>query len=135
MLDNNHRILSINGLRFNANLGILAHEKTAPQAIQVDADIKLSTPPLQDNQDAIVHVLDYRKVHTLIIETCTAKHVNLLESLTGKLCLRHRPGDLSGWPRPARQPLGEPHGQALPGVDVLAQCGGYPGAHHQTAYL
>lgn len=87
MLDNNHRILSINGLRFNANLGILAHEKTAPQAIQVDADLKLSTPPLQDNQDAIVHVLDYRKVHTLIIQTCTAKHVNLLESLTGKLCL------------------------------------------------
>ena len=87
MLENNHRILSINGLRFNANLGILAHEKTAPQAIQVDADLKLSTPPLQDNQDAIVHVLDYRKVHTLIIETCTAKHVNLLESLTGKLCL------------------------------------------------
>ena len=87
MLENNHRILSINGLRFNANLGILAHEKTAPQAIQVDADLKLSTPPLQDNQDAIVHVLDYRKVHTLIIDTCTAKHVNLLESLTGKLCL------------------------------------------------
>ena len=86
MYDNNHRILSINGLRFNANLGILAHEKKGPQAIQVDADLRLSSPPLLESQDAIAHVLDYRKVRALIIATCTAQHVNLLESLTGKLC-------------------------------------------------
>ena len=85
MLDN-HRLLSITGLRFNANLGILDHEKNAPQAIQVDADLNLRTPPLQGHQDDIVHVLDYRKVRNLIIQTCTDKHVNLLESLTGKLC-------------------------------------------------
>jgi dihydroneopterin aldolase len=33
-------------------------------------------------------VLDYRKVRTIIIEDCTAVHVNLLETMIGKLCLR-----------------------------------------------
>ena len=33
-------------------------------------------------------MLDYRKVRTIIIEECTAEHVNLLESLIGKLAYR-----------------------------------------------
>jgi 7,8-dihydroneopterin aldolase/epimerase/oxygenase len=86
MPDNNHRVLRIQGLRFHANLGILDHEQNAPQEIQVDAELNLKTPMLQADQDAIVHVLDYRLVRNLIIQTCTDRHVNLLESLTGKLC-------------------------------------------------
>ena len=34
------------------------------------------------------HVLDYRKVRQIIIAECTAEHVNLLESLIGKLANR-----------------------------------------------
>ncbi|NDC61774.1 MAG: dihydroneopterin aldolase [Betaproteobacteria bacterium] len=86
MPDNHHRILSIQGLRFHANLGILDHELKAPQEIQVDADLNVKTPMLQADQDTIIHVLDYRLVRNLIIQTCTDRHVNLLESLTGKLC-------------------------------------------------
>ena len=33
-------------------------------------------------------MLDYRKVRKIIIDECTAEHVNLLESLIGKLALR-----------------------------------------------
>ncbi len=33
-------------------------------------------------------MLDYRKVRRIIIEECTAEHVNLLESLIGKLVQR-----------------------------------------------
>jgi 7,8-dihydroneopterin aldolase/epimerase/oxygenase len=33
-------------------------------------------------------VLDYRKVRRIIIEECTAEHVNLLETLIGKLAHR-----------------------------------------------
>jgi hypothetical protein len=39
--------LTLTGLRFNANLGILAHEKTAPQPIQVDAELNLGPQPLR----------------------------------------------------------------------------------------
>lgn len=87
MLTKGNRVLSLRGLRFNANLGILAHEKSAPQAIQVDADLNMGSQPLRPDDDEITNVLDYRRVHTLIIDTCTEQHINLLESLTGKLCV------------------------------------------------
>ena len=64
--------LTLTGLRFDANLGILAHEKNAPQPIQVDAELSLGAQPLRQ----------------IIIDECTAEHVNLLESLIGKLAQR-----------------------------------------------
>ena len=82
------QILTLTGLRFNANLGILDHEKTAPQPIQVDAELNLGPQPLAPRDDDIQHVLDYRKVRQIIIDECTAEHVNLLESLIGKLAQR-----------------------------------------------
>ena len=83
-----HQTLTLTGLRFNANLGILAHEKNAPQPIQVDAELSQGLQPLQPRDDDIGHVLDYRRVRQIIIDECTAEHVNLLESLIGKLVQR-----------------------------------------------
>ena len=83
-----HQTLNLTGLRFDANLGILAHEKQAPQPIQVDAELNLGVQPLAPRDDDILHVLDYRKVRQIIIDECTAEHVNLLESLIGKLAQR-----------------------------------------------
>jgi dihydroneopterin aldolase len=82
------QILTLTGLRFDANLGILDHEKTSPQPIQVDAELSLGTQPLLPRDDDIKHVLDYRKVRQIIINECTAEHANLLESLIGKLAHR-----------------------------------------------
>ena len=82
------QILTLTGLRFDANLGILESEKTAPQPIQVDAELSLGPQPLLPHDDDISHVLDYRKVRQIIIDECTAEHVNLLESLIGKLTHR-----------------------------------------------
>ena len=83
-----HQTLSLTGLRFNANVGILAHEKNAPQPIQVDAELSLGAQPLAPSDDDIRHVLDYRRVRQIIIDECTAEHVNLLETLIGKLANR-----------------------------------------------
>ncbi|WP_296443543.1 dihydroneopterin aldolase [Rhodoferax sp. UBA5149] len=83
-----NQTLTLTGLRFNANLGILELEKTAPQPIQVDAELSLGKQPLLPIDDDIHHVLDYRKVRQIIINECTAEHVNLLESLIGKLANR-----------------------------------------------
>ncbi len=80
--------LSFTGLRFDAALGILDHEKGAPQPIQVDAELSLGPQPLHPRDDDISHVLDYRKVRQIIIDECTTEHVNLLETLIGKLCQR-----------------------------------------------
>ncbi len=83
-----HQTLTLTGLRFDANLGILESEKLAPQPIQVDAELSLGTQPLLPHDDDINHVLDYRKVRQIIISECTAEHVNLLETLIGKLAHR-----------------------------------------------
>ena len=82
------QILTLTGLRFDANLGILDFEKTSPQPIQVDAELNQGPQPLLPHDDDISHVLDYRKVRQIIIDECTAEHVNLLESLIGKLTQR-----------------------------------------------
>ena len=83
-----NQILTLTGLEFDANLGILEHEKNAPQPIRVDAELNLGPQPLLPRDDDILHVLDYRKVRRIIIEECTAEHVNLLETLIGKLSHR-----------------------------------------------
>ncbi|BAO81606.1 dihydroneopterin aldolase [Serpentinimonas raichei] len=82
------QILTLTGLRFDANLGILDHERSGPQPIRVDAELNQGTQPLQPHDDDISHVLDYRKVRQIIIDECTAEHMNLLESLIGKLAQR-----------------------------------------------
>ncbi|TAG28440.1 MAG: dihydroneopterin aldolase [Burkholderiales bacterium] len=82
------QILQLTGLRFDANLGILESEKIKPQPIQVDAELNLGTQPLSPQDDEINHVLDYRKVRQIIIDECTERHINLLESLIGKVATR-----------------------------------------------
>ena len=88
MLTKGTQILHLTGLRFDANLGILDFEKTAPQPIMVDAELNLGTQDLRPRDDEINHVLDYRKVRQIIIDECTAEHANLLETLIGKLAQR-----------------------------------------------
>jgi dihydroneopterin aldolase len=82
------QILTLTGLRFDASLGILDHEKTAPQPIAVDAELNLGTQLLTPPDDDLFHVLDYRRVRKIIIDECRAQHVNLLESLIGKVAAR-----------------------------------------------
>ena len=48
----------------------------------------MGSQPLLPRDDELLHVLDYRKVRAIIIEECNAEHVNLLETLIGKVCNR-----------------------------------------------
>jgi dihydroneopterin aldolase len=87
-VDAGNQTLTLTGLRFNANLGILKQEQEAPQPIQVDAELNFGPQPLLPRDDDIKHVLDYRKVRQIIIDECRREHINLLESLVGKLANR-----------------------------------------------
>lgn len=87
-LTKGNQILSLTGLRFDASLGVLAHERERTQPIRVDAELNMGSQPLLPHDDEILNVLDYRRVRAIIIEDCTSVHVNLLETLIGKLCKR-----------------------------------------------
>ncbi|MBO7411226.1 MAG: SDR family oxidoreductase [Ottowia sp.] len=82
------RRIIVSGLRFDASLGILRRERRAAQPIVVDAELNMGAQPLRPAHDAIGEVLDYRRVREIIIEECTAEHVNLLESMIGRLAER-----------------------------------------------
>ena len=60
--------LSFTGLRFKAALGILDHERTGTQPIQVDAELRLGVQPLAPRDDDIRDVLDYRRVRRINID-------------------------------------------------------------------
>lgn len=87
-LTKGNQTLTLTGLRFNASLGVLAQEIDSPQPIMVDAELNMGSQPLLPHDDEILNVLDYRKVRQAIIEECNAVHVNLLETMIGKLCNR-----------------------------------------------
>ena len=96
MIQTNQQNHTHTNQKFEANLGILDHERSSPQPIMVDAELNLGQQPLLPRDDDIKHVLAYRKVRRIIIEECTAEHVNLLESLIGKLAhrLMQLPGEV-----------------------------------------
>ncbi len=83
-----NQILKLTGLKFQANLGILPQEIGNSQPIQVDAELNLGTQALLPQDDDITHVLDYRKVRQIIMDECQERHINLLESLIGKVAHR-----------------------------------------------
>jgi len=83
-----NQILTLSGLRFSASLGILAHVRAPPQPIQVAAEFTHGRQPPLPHAAHTGHVLDYRKVRQIIIDECTATHINLLETLIGKVTTR-----------------------------------------------
>src|SRR5690625_6471516 len=72
-------------MALQANIGILEHELQGTQPIYVDAqfDTLIEGP---SNDHDISSVLDYRLLRQHIIEICTTRHVNLLETLIEELC-------------------------------------------------
>ncbi|MDF2462167.1 MAG: dihydroneopterin aldolase [Ramlibacter sp.] len=79
------QVLHIAGLRFDAMLGVLSHEKLSPQPVSVDAELHLGSQPMFPRDDDIMNVMDYRQVRRIILDECTSGHVNLLETLIGKV--------------------------------------------------
>ena len=82
------QILNLTGLRFDANLGILEHEKIDPQPIQVDAELNLGTQPLMPHDDRIDEVVDYDFVRAVVHGRVAQGHINLQETLCDDILTR-----------------------------------------------
>jgi len=82
------RRLSVERLRVLASVGILEHELSAQQALLVSVSVEQHAVPLIPPVDDVQHVLDYRHLREAVLDEAQAGHVNMLETLAGRIAQR-----------------------------------------------
>jgi dihydroneopterin aldolase len=82
------RRLSVERLRVMASVGILDHELTARQALLVSVHVEQRGAALIPAADDVHHVLDYRHLRDAVLDEAAAGHVNMLETLAGRIAQR-----------------------------------------------
>jgi len=82
------RTLSIDRLRVMASVGILEHELRSRQQLLISMDLQMPTAPALPGADDVHHVLDYRQLRDIAKEEAEGQHVNMLETLAGRIATR-----------------------------------------------
>jgi 7,8-dihydroneopterin aldolase/epimerase/oxygenase len=82
------RKIFLDKLRVQARIGILEHELKAPQLLLISIEVHLSSAGLIPAADDVAHVFDYRHLHQTAVAEATACHVNMLETLAGRIATR-----------------------------------------------
>jgi 7,8-dihydroneopterin aldolase/epimerase/oxygenase len=82
------RRIYLDKLRIQANIGILEHELLSKQPLLVSLTVDLPDAPILPAADEIIHVFDYRKLRDIALEETSQGHVNLLETLAGRIANR-----------------------------------------------
>ena len=82
------RTILLDRLRVQASVGILAHELKARQPLLVSMVVDLPDAPLLPAADDVAHVLDYRVLREIALDEVMRGHVNMLETLAGRIAQR-----------------------------------------------
>jgi len=79
--------ISLKGMRFHTLVGLLPHEQSVPQPLELDLTVWLSLrrAGVSDSPSAL---LDYRDLYRLVEETVGSSPHRLLEALCEKICAR-----------------------------------------------
>jgi len=109
------RRILIQGLRVRARIGMLDHERLAPQAIVFHAEFDTDASRPVDDRD-IGTVLDYRGLREALIDEAVRGHVDLLESLVDR-CLERI---LREFPDVLRAKIRISKPEAFPDCDAVA---------------
>lgn len=83
----NTRRIILEQLTVQASIGILDHERAARQPLILNAEFDTLIAPVESDTD-IATVLDYRALRNALIEECTQRHINLLETLVNNILAR-----------------------------------------------
>lgn len=81
------RRIVFEGLQLQARIGMLDHERLAPQAIIISAEFETDVIGPVDDQD-ISSILDYRDLRQALIDEASREHIDLLESLVDRCLTR-----------------------------------------------
>lgn len=82
------RTLHLERLRVQASVGILEHELRARQLLLVSVSADMPEAPPLPPADDVAHVLDYSLLRTIALEEVGRGHVNMLETLAGRIAQR-----------------------------------------------
>ena len=82
------RRLTIERLRVQASVGILEHELATKQPLLVTVVVELREKDLLPAADDVEHVLDYRVLRDAVLHETQAGHINMLETLAGRIAQR-----------------------------------------------
>jgi dihydroneopterin aldolase len=74
-------------MRFHTLVGLLPHEESVPQPLELDLTIWLSLESVGQT-DSPSDLLDYRDLYTLVADTVGTSHHQLLEALCAKIADR-----------------------------------------------
>lgn len=77
----------IEALKVSASIGILEHELLAPQQLLISITVEMPDAPVLPEGDEVAHVLDYRRLREIATQFSEAGHINLLETLAGRIAL------------------------------------------------
>ena len=82
------RRIRIESLRVMASVGILEHELRSRQQLLITMDLELPGTPALPAADDVHHVLDYRQLRDIARQESEGEHVNMLETLAGRIAMR-----------------------------------------------
>ncbi len=75
-----HDAITLRGMRFHTLVGLLPHEESIPQPLELDVTAFLSLRRVGET-DSPRALLDYRTLYELVAETVGTSHHRLLEAL------------------------------------------------------
>jgi dihydroneopterin aldolase len=76
--------ITLKGLRFHTLVGLLPHEESIPQPLELDVTAHLSLRRVGET-DSPKALLDYRTLYQLVAETVGTSHHRLLEALCERI--------------------------------------------------
>ncbi len=79
--------ISLKGMRFHTRVGLLPHEQSIPQPLELDITVWLSLRRVGET-DSARNLLDYRELYQAVAETVGESHHRLLEALCEKIAAR-----------------------------------------------
>lgn len=79
--------ITLRGMRFHTLVGLLPHEESIPQPLELDVTVYLSLRQvgLTDSPKAL---LDYRKLYQLVADSVGTSHHRLLEALCEQIAAK-----------------------------------------------
>ena len=82
-----HDAITLRGMRFHTLVGLLPHEESIPQPLELDLTVYLSLRQVGET-DSPRALLDYRTLYRLVSETVGTSHHRLLEALCERIAAK-----------------------------------------------